>query len=97
MEQNETKQLVETFANEYQFQPHTILTIARKPKLTVSDDETGMELNDGYDFTMDAALPEVADAIAKFAKELPNNGFGETSDTYFMHLVNEYFLKLKEE
>lgn len=77
--------------------PHTILTIKRKPKLTVTEDETGLELNDGYDFEVDAAVPEIADGIAKFAKELPNNGFGKDSDRYFIHLICEYFNKLNEQ
>lgn len=69
----------------------TIFTIQRKPILNISEDESGIELNDGYNYTLNAALPEIADAIAKFAAELPNQGMGNNSDSYFIHLLNEYF------
>lgn len=70
----------------------TILTIKTKPSFKAGN--KGLYLNDGYDFEVDGALPEIADGIAKFAKELPKNDFGEGSDSYFITLINEYFKKL---
>lgn len=74
----------------------TLLTIKTRLKLSVSEDETGIELNDGYDYNVNGSIAELADALAKFAKELPKNGFGEKSDTYFVTLIGEYFNKLSE-
>lgn len=70
----------------------TILTIATKPKLNPTDD--GVELNDGYEYEVNGALPEIADGIAKFAKELENNGFEQGSAKYFITLINQFFDKL---
>lgn len=72
----------------------TILVIKSRPRYEGS--EEGVELNDGYEFEANGALPEIADGIAKFAKELENNGFGENSGKYFVNLVNQYFDKLNE-
>ena len=74
------------------FTPKTILTIKTRPNLKAT--KKGAELNDGYDFEVNGALPEIADGIAKFARELPKNGFGKGSDGYFITLINEYFKKL---
>ena len=54
----------------------------------------GVELNQGYEFDVNTSIPELADAIAKFAKELPNNGFGDGSDRYFITLISQYYSKL---
>lgn len=96
MEQQEKDKLNDLFNVEHQLKAKTLLTIRVRPKLTVADNDEGMELNDGYEFDLNGALPEVADAIAKFAKELPNNDCGENSDTYFISLIQQYFQKLKE-
>lgn len=96
MEQEYKDKLNKMFSEDNQFEAKTILVIKSRPKLSVSDDDTGMELNDGYEFEVDAAVPEVADGIAKFAAELPKNGFGEDSDRYFISLIGQYFDKLKQ-
>ena len=96
MEQEYKDKLNKMFNEDNQLKARTLLVIKSRPKLTVADDDSGMELNDGYEFEVDGAFPEIADAIAKFAKELPNNGFGETSDRYFISLIGEYFNKLSE-
>lgn len=70
----------------------TLLVIKSKPKLTAVDE--GVELNEGYEFEVNGAIPEIADAIAKFAKELEPNGFGEGSGGYFVTLIQEYFNKI---
>ena len=70
-------------------EPKHLLTIKTFPHL----DETkeGILLNDGYAFDVDGSLPEVADAIVKFAMELPANGFGEGSDKFFIELINTFY------
>lgn len=97
MEQVEKEKLEKIFSEDNQFTAKTLLVIKSRPKLSVAEDDSGMELNDGYEFEVDGAVPEIADAIAKFAKELPKNGFGEKSDRYFITLISEYFSKLVEE
>lgn len=59
------------------------------------EDKDKVTLNEGYSFEVDAAIPELADGIAKLAKEMPANGFGENSDTAFISLIQEYFNKIK--
>lgn len=60
-----------------------------------TEDKNKVTLNEGYSFEVNSAIPELADAIAKLAKEMPGNGFGENSDTAFISLIQEYFNKLK--
>lgn len=86
-----TTDTVEIIANQA-MTAKTILTIKTRPSLKAT--KKGMTLNDGYDFDVNGALPEIADGIAKFAKELPKNGFGDHSDGYFITLINEYYKKL---
>lgn len=71
----------------------TLLVIHVQEKLSV--DKKGLELNEGYQFEVDGALPELADGIAKMALELEKNGFGERSGEYFLSLINEYYKRLK--
>lgn len=94
MEQNEKEQLEKLFNEDNQLNAKTLLIIKSRPKLTVSEDDSGMELNDGYEFEVNGAIPEIADGIAKFAVVLEQNDFGENSSTYFIKLINEYFNKL---
>ena len=94
MEQKEKDYLNKLFDEDNRLKSKTIFVIEERPKLSVSDEDDGMELNDGYDYTVDSPLPELADAIAKFAIELPKQGFGDKSDEYFIHLLNEYFIRL---
>lgn len=84
------EQLNELMNNE--IKPKTLLVIQSKPVLSAK--KKGVELNEGYDFSVDGAIPEIADAIAKFALELPKNGFGPDSGSYFITLVGEYYKKL---
>ena len=70
----------------------TLLVIKSKPVLSAK--KKGVELNEGYDFEVDGAIAEIADAIAKFAVELPKNGFGENSGSYFITLISEYYKRL---
>lgn len=72
----------------------TIFIIRRRPLLKVANNGKGMELNEGYDYELNSALPELADAIAKFAIELPKQGIGKDSDKYFIQLINNYFSRL---
>lgn len=95
MEQNEKEQLEKLFNEDNKLNAKTLLIIKSRPKLTVSEDDSGMELNDGYEFEVNGAIPEIADGIAKFAVALEQNDFGENSSTYFIKLINEYFNKLQ--
>ena len=95
MEQQEKERLTKLFQEDNQLKAKTLLVIKSRPKLSVAEDDSGMELNDGYEFDVNGAIPEIADGIAKFAKELPNNGFGENSDRAFITLITEYFNKLQ--
>ena len=90
----EKEQLQQIFdaASEDTLKAKTILVIKSKPILKIEN--KGASLNDGYEFEVNGALPEIADGIAKFAKELPNQGCGEGSDRYFINLIGQYFDKL---
>ena len=71
-----------------------IFVVGRKPIIDAS--KKGILLNDGYTYDVNGSIPEIADAIAKFAIELPNNGFGEQSDTMFIQLIRNYYDKIKQ-
>ena len=94
MEQEHKDKLNKLFDEENKLPTKTLLVIKSRPKLSVADDDSGMELNDGYEFEVNGALPEVADGIAKFAHELEVNGFGENAGRYFIGLIAQYFDKL---
>ena len=95
MEQEIKDKLNKLFNEDNKLEAKTVLVIKARPKLVVDEEsDYGMELNDGYEFEVNAALPEIADGIAKLAIELPKNGFGEGSDTFFLSLINEYYKRL---
>ena len=72
----------------------TILTIAALEKLT--PEQNGVELNEGYEFFIDGAIPQVADGIAKMAFEMDKQtDMGETAGGAFISLINEYYQRLK--
>ena len=72
----------------------TILVIKSVEKLNVADDHSGIELNLGYEFDVDGPLPEVADGIAKMAKELNHmEGLPENSGAYFIELIRQFYEK----
>ena len=52
----------------------------------------GLELNVGYEFDVDGPLPEVADGIAKMAKELDKMQ-GENAGAYFIELICQFYKK----
>lgn len=56
-------------------------------------EEDGLELNEGYEYEINGALPQLADGFAKMLIELdkdtPNTGSG------LLTLINEYYKKLK--
>lgn len=97
MEQEHKEQLNKLFNEDNQLRAKTLIVIKSRPKLTVDDNDEGMELNEGYEFEVDGALPEIADGIAKMAFALEENGFGENSGGYFISLINEYYKKLINE
>lgn len=95
MEQEIKDKLNKMFNEDNKLEAKTILVIKSRPKLSVDEEsDDGLELNEGYEFEVNAALPELADAIAKFAIELPKNDFGEGSDTFFLSMITEYYKKL---
>lgn len=98
MLEQDVKEVVEKAleSKESQFKEKQILCITSKLKLDLEENEEGLELNHGYDFVIDAAIPEIADAIAKLAIEMPKNGMGENSGAYFITLIGEYYKKLSQ-
>jgi hypothetical protein len=90
----ENKEELKEFIKNNNLTAKTILVIASRPKLTETENDEGLELNEGYEFEVNAAIPELADGIAKLAYELEPNGFGEGSGGYFIQLINEYYKKL---
>lgn len=97
---NLSKSEVKRLQSQLEGQPEAIrlrelLTIHVQEKLSV--DKKGLELNEGYQFEVNGALPELADGIAKLAIEMEKAGFGDKSGDYFLALVNEYYKRLKAE
>lgn len=92
MKKKEVEELQATIEANDAFKVKDLFII--RTKLGLEAKKKGAELNIGYLYSVDGAVPEIADAIAKFAKELPKNGFGEDSDKYFVRLINEYYNKL---
>lgn len=68
----------------------TILVVKSLEQLNPT--KKGLELNVGYEFEVDGPLPEVADGIAKMAKELdkmqPDN-----AGAYFIELIRQFYEK----
>lgn len=93
--ENLDKETIEKMLEDYQPKGETILTITTKPKIEVTEEAEGVMINEGYDFNVNGAIPQLADAIAKLAVELPKNGFGENSDDGFIHYINLFYSKLK--
>lgn len=96
MNKKEKDKLNKMLDEDNRLKAKTLLVVKSRPRLIVSDDEEGVELNDGYEFEVNGALPEIADSIAKMAIELDNQGFGEGSGKMFVGLITEYFNKLQE-
>ena len=68
----------------------TILTIQAVEVLEPT--KAGMQLNEGYQFEVDGAFPEIADAIAKMAAAMDNDPeFGDKSGHLFITLINQYY------
>lgn len=89
------KEELEKIINENQAKGETILVITTRPILDTTED--GVNINDGFDFVVNGAIPQLADAIAKLALELPKNGFGENSDNGFIMYITEFYHRLKEQ
>ena len=65
---------------------------------SLTPDENGVELNEGYEYYVDGSLPQLADSIAKLALELDKDAsMGESGGAAFLALVAQYYTKLKEE
>ena len=92
---DKVKEKLEQLIKDTESSGETILEIITRPKVQITEDETGVEINEGYDFKVNGAIPQLADAIAKLAIELPKNGLGENSDTGFIVYINQFFDKLK--
>lgn len=95
--ENLDKETIEKMLEDYQPKGETILTIITKPKLEVTEEADGVMINEGYDFKVSGAIPQLADAIAKLAIELPKNGFGKDSDDGFIHYINWFYSQLKNQ
>lgn len=96
MDNKAREEVLKAIDNENAQNLKTILVIKSKPKLSL-DENDEVTLNEGFEFEVDAAIPEIADAIAKLALELPKNGQGENSDTGFIQYINLFFSQLKEQ
>lgn len=68
----------------------TILVVRSLEQLNPT--KKGLELNVGYEFEVDGPLPEVADGIAKMAKELDKMQ-GENAGAYFIELICQFYKK----
>lgn len=54
--------------------------------------EEGVELNEGYDYKVDGAIPELADSLAKLAVEMDKDPeLGEKAGGAFLNLIQQYY------
>lgn len=77
---------------------HEILVIKSRRSFDVKpDDNSKVELNEGYEFETNAPIPEIADGLAKMAIEMDKmTELGENAGTMFLTLIAEFYKKLKE-
>lgn len=77
---------------------HPILLIERRRAFEPIEGEDGkVDLNEGYKYSVDAPIPEIADAIAKMALEMDKMAeLGEGAGGGFIALITEFHRKLKE-
>ena len=78
---------------------HDILIIRRRRSFEqAEDDDSKVELNEGYEFETDAPIPEIADGLAKMAIEMDKmEELGENGGLGFITLITEFYNKLKNE
>ena len=83
--------------DEASIRTHNILVVKRRRSFDVkSDDDSKVELNEGYDFEVDAPIAEIADGLAKMAIEMDKmTELGEEAGGAFIQLVAEFYKKLK--
>lgn len=61
-------------------------------------EKEGMALNEGYEYTVDGAIPQLADALAKMAIEMDKDlSLGEAAGGMFITLIAQFYEKLKSE
>ena len=73
-----------------------ILEIRALELLTPTDE--GVELNEGYEFDLQGAMPQVADGLAKLFIELnADTELGENAGDMLLTLVIEYYNQLKND
>lgn len=73
----------------------TILTIETLESLT--ETEEGIELNEGYSYNMNGAIPQIADGIAKLAIEMDKDkDMGSDAGGAFIALIENYYMELKK-
>ena len=73
----------------------TILNIKVVEKLI--PDEDGLNLNEGYEYEVDGALPQLADGIAKMLIELDKDEtLGDHAGGAFLTLIQQYYSKSLE-
>lgn len=70
-----------------------ILIIKAKELLTPNDE--GIELNEGYEYELNGALPQIADGFAKMLVELDKDN--KNIGGGFLTLIEQYYIKLKAE
>lgn len=65
---------------------------------TLTPTEEGMELNEGYTFSVNGSLPQLADGIAKMAIEMDKDSeLGTNFGGAFLALVKQYYDQLSLE
>lgn len=88
------EQNMDEYFSEVSVRTKNILVI--KAREALDPTEEGVELNGGYEYDMNGAIPEIADGIAKMAIEMDGmKEFGENAGEYFLHLISEYYAWLK--
>lgn len=60
--------------------------------------EAGVELNEGYEFEVNGAIPQLADGIAKMLFEMDRDieSFGSDAGGAFLALIQQYYEMLKK-
>lgn len=62
----------------------------------LSPTKEGVELNEGYDYSINGSIPQLADSIAKLAIEFDKNqDMGEKAGEMFITLIVHYYEQSK--
>lgn len=74
----------------------TRLILEIKAVESLSPEEEGMVLNEGYEYRLDGAVPQIADGIAKLAMEMDKDtDMGDKAGGAFIALIQQYYDMLR--